>query len=193
MQKNGQKVSALARVTRFLPYHRKRDLLKAFIESQFSYCPLIWMFCSRKMNRKINHIHERALRLVYDDYNSSFEQLLIRDNSVSIHHKNIQRVAIEMYEVVNDISPPIMRDLFVKANPSVTRSTNFFVQTHTNTVFKGENSLRVFGPIVWDKMLPSNLKTCDSLNEFRNAVKTWIPNNCVCRLCRQYITDIGFV
>ena len=89
------------------------------------------------MNRKINHIHERALRLVYDDYNSSFEQLLIRDNSVSIHHKNIQRVAIEMYKVVNDISPPIMRDLFVKANPSVTRSTIFFVQSHTNTIFKG--------------------------------------------------------
>ena len=67
---------ALARVAKFLTFHRKRVLLKAFIESQFSYCPLIWMFCSRKMNRKINYIHERALRLVYDDYESSFDELL---------------------------------------------------------------------------------------------------------------------
>ena len=104
-RKAGQKVSALARVSRFLPFHKKRDLLKAFIESQFSHCPLIWMFCSRKMNRKINHIHERALRMVYDDYNSSFDELLIRDNSVSIHYRNIQKVAIEMYKVVNNISP----------------------------------------------------------------------------------------
>ena len=63
-KKVGQKVSALARVARLLPFHKRRLILKTFIESQFSYCPLVWMFCSRKINRKINYIHERALRLV---------------------------------------------------------------------------------------------------------------------------------
>ena len=58
------KVTALARLDKLLPFYKKRVLLKTFIESQFSY----WMFCSRQMNRKINHIHERALRFVYDDY-----------------------------------------------------------------------------------------------------------------------------
>ena len=110
-----------------------------------------------------------------------------------IHHKNIQKVAIEMYKVVNSISPQIMKELFYKANPSVTRSNNCFVQLHKNTVFKGDNSLSVFGPIVWDQMLPSYLKSCDSLNKFRNAVKNWIPNNCVCRLCKQYVTDLGYI
>ena len=56
------KVSALARMVKILPFDKKRLLLKTFVESQFSYCLLIWMFCSRKMNKKINHIHERALR-----------------------------------------------------------------------------------------------------------------------------------
>ena len=65
--KVGQKVTALARIAKILPFHKKRLILKAFIESQFSHCPLVWMFCSRKMNRRINSIHERALRLVYDD------------------------------------------------------------------------------------------------------------------------------
>ena len=51
------------------------------------------MFHSRKLNRKINHLHERALRLVYDDYTSYFDDLLQKDGSVSIHHRNIQNVA----------------------------------------------------------------------------------------------------
>ena len=59
------------------------------------------MYCSRKMNRKINVLHERALRLVYEDYTASFEDLLSRDKSVIIHHRNIQRVAIEMFKVKN--------------------------------------------------------------------------------------------
>ena len=71
-KKVNQKISALARLVRILPFHKRHLILKTFIESQFSYCPLVWMFCSRTMNRKINHIHERALRLVYQDYTSSF-------------------------------------------------------------------------------------------------------------------------
>ena len=74
-KKVGQKVTALARIVNLLPFHKRRIILKTFIESQFSYCPLVWMFCSREMNMKINHIHESALRLVYFDYKSSFEEL----------------------------------------------------------------------------------------------------------------------
>ena len=57
--------------------------MKAFIESRFSYCPLVWMFCSRKMKKRINFIHERSLQIVYDDYDTTLEDLLKKDNSVS--------------------------------------------------------------------------------------------------------------
>ena len=191
-KKASQKVSALARVAKLLPFHRKRVLLKAFLESQFSYCPLIWMFCSRKMNRKINHIHERALRLVYDDYTSSFKELLLRDNTVSIHHKNIQLVAIEMYKIVNDISPPFMREIFSEKRVYSTRSHSTFIRPKVNTVYKGENSLRAFGPVVWDKMIPVQFKSYTSLSEFKNAIKKWRSDNCVCRLCKNYISRLGF-
>ena len=92
-KKVGQKVSALARIVKILPFHKRKIILKTFIESQFSYCPLVWMFCTREMNQKINHVHERALRLVYNDYQSTFEYLLKKDKSLSIHHRNIHRVA----------------------------------------------------------------------------------------------------
>ena len=63
-KKVSTKVTALARMVKIIPFEKKKLLMNAFIDSQFSYCPLLWMFCSRKINRKINYIHERALRLV---------------------------------------------------------------------------------------------------------------------------------
>ena len=80
-RKVNQKVSALARIVHFLPFSKRYLIMKTFIESQFSYCPLVWMFCSRTMNDKINRIHERALCLVYQDYDSTFEELLCKDKS----------------------------------------------------------------------------------------------------------------
>ena len=61
---------------------KKRIIMKSFIESQFGYCPLIWMFHSRGLNNKINRIHERALRIAYNDTSSLYGELLTKDRSV---------------------------------------------------------------------------------------------------------------
>ena len=83
---------------------RRRALVKAFIESQFMYCPLIWMFYQRSSNTaRINHLHERALKIVHNDNGSTFEGLLKKNNSVSIHHKNIRLLGIELYKVKNKL------------------------------------------------------------------------------------------
>ena len=58
--------------------------MKSFVEDQFGYFPLVWMFHDREINREIIHIHERPLRIVYGDYNSSFKYLPEKDNSVRI-------------------------------------------------------------------------------------------------------------
>ena len=191
--KISQKVYALARIVKLLPFHKKRILLKTFIESQFSYCPLIWMFCSRQMNKKINHIHERALRMVYNDYTTSFDKLLKKDKSVTIHHRNIQYLAIEMFKVINDISPQLVKEIFDKSNVFSARLGNTFARPNVNTVYKGENSLRNFGPIVWNNMIPENLKSCSNLFDFKKAIKSWIPDNCPCRLCKEFIPGLGFI
>lgn len=193
--KVSQKVSALARVVRLIPFDKKIILLKTFIESQFSYCPLIWMYCSRKINRKINHIHERALRLVYNDYTASFGELLIKDGSITIHQRNIQYVATEMYKVINNLSPPIIHELFkISENEGpTTRLGKVFIRPKINTVYKGDNSIRSFGPIVWNNMLPDKFKVCTSLIEFKKSIKSWVPENCPCRLCKKYLTGLGFM
>ena len=70
------------------------------------------MFHSKKMNNRINHLHERALKLVCNDYASTFESLLERDNSLVIHERNLQLFAAEMYKLRNGLTPKIMEDLF---------------------------------------------------------------------------------
>ena len=76
---------------------RRRILMKAFIESQFGYRPLVWMCCNRICNNnRINHLHERVLKIVYNENILSFRDLLQRDQSVSIHHRNILLLGIEL-------------------------------------------------------------------------------------------------
>ena len=67
--------------------------MNSFITSQFGYCPLVWMFHSRELNNRINRIHERSLRIVYNDKQSTFHELLMRDNSVTIHQNNIRKIS----------------------------------------------------------------------------------------------------
>ena len=191
-KKVSAKVTALARMVKIIPLEKKRVLMKAFIESQFSYCPLIWMFCSRKLNKKINYIHERALRLVYNDYTASFTDLLTRDNSVCVHHRNIQKVAIEMFKVKHNLCPDIFQSIFI-TKYSRTKNDATFQRPNVNSVYKGDQCLRTFGPIVWDEMIPKNMKEIGNLNDFKKTISSWVPNNCQCRLCRDYIPNLGFV
>ena len=67
LKKGNQKLHALARISKYLDKDKLRIVMKTFIQSQFNYCPLIWMFHSRIMNNKINKLHERALRIVYNN------------------------------------------------------------------------------------------------------------------------------
>ena len=92
--KASKKLHALGRIATFMSFTKRRTLMKAFIEFQFNYCPLIWMIHSRTMNNKINRIHERALRLFYSDHASSIDELLKRDRSFSIHHRNIESLEL---------------------------------------------------------------------------------------------------
>ena len=86
-------------------------MFKSFVESQFCYAPLVWLFHDRAVERKINRVHERALRCVYKDDISSFANLLAKDGSVSVHQKNIQLLAIEAFKSLNNIGPSFLKDI----------------------------------------------------------------------------------
>ena len=108
-----QKLNALARITPYINIEKQRTIMKSFVTSQFSYCLLIWMFHSTRLNNKINSIRERALRITYQDNMSTFQELLNKDNSISIHHRNLQVLATEMFTIHRGLSPEILRQTFV--------------------------------------------------------------------------------
>ena len=70
--------------------------MREFELKQFGYCVLIWMFHGRGVNNKINHLHERSRCMVYKGNNSSFKDLLKKDNSLTVYRRNIQSLATEM-------------------------------------------------------------------------------------------------
>ena len=94
-KKANRKINALARIAPFININKRRILMNSYFRSQFNYCPLIWMCHSRTNNRKINRLHERCLRIICNDKQSSFLKLLEKDNSVSIHQRNLQILAIK--------------------------------------------------------------------------------------------------
>ena len=91
------KLHVLARISKYMTKDKLRIIMNTFFSSQFACCPLIWMFHNRTLNNKINKLQERALPLFHNDNTSSFYELLQKDNSFTIHHRNIQKLALEMY------------------------------------------------------------------------------------------------
>ena len=80
-KKASQKVSAVARISSLMRFEQRKRIVNLFITSHFSHYPLVWMFHSRRLNNRIDHIHERALKIIYQDYNSSFKELLRKDKT----------------------------------------------------------------------------------------------------------------
>ena len=114
--KKASRKHALDRVTPNRNLSKRKILMNAFSNSQFSYCPIIWICHSRIINKKINRLLEKCLRIIYCNKQSSFEELLEKDSFVSIHERNIQISATEMYKVSRGMSSPQITELFPRRN-----------------------------------------------------------------------------
>ena len=192
-KKASQKLHALTRIAPYMTSDKLRILMKAFIESQFSYCPLVWMFHNRSMNNRINRIHERALRLSYSDYESSFEQLLRKDNSFTIHERNIQRLATEIYKSKNNLAPSFMKEVFCETlNPCNLRNKITLKTSNVKSVYNGTETISFRAPQIWS-LVPENIKQSQSITEFKMEINKWKPEGCTCRLCKIYVKQIGFI
>ena len=143
-QKASNKLYALARISPYMNQNKLRYLMKAFITSQFQYCPLIWMFHSRQLSQKINKIQERALRITYKDTESTFDELLQKDCAVTIHTKKLQILMTEMYKTKNELNPSFMQEVFREnTTPYNLRNNNEFIQPRVRSVSNGTESVRV--------------------------------------------------
>ena len=193
-QKASVKLNALSRILPYMDFNKKRLLINAFFMSQFNYCQLVWMCHNRTKNNKINRLHERCLRLMYNDKMSSFKDLLVKDNTVSIHQRNLRALAIEMYRIRNGLAPEIMAEMFPlreKGRYNL-RNCSDFMFPKVHTVNYGFESISYLGPKIWE-CLPDNIRKAETLTLFKTAIKSWKPDFCPCRLCKRYIQHIGYM
>ena len=192
-KKAGRKLSALTRICKFMSLRRRRVLMKSFIESQFAYCPLVWMCCDKTSDNRINHLHERALRTVYNDNVSTFEKLLEKDNSVTIHVRNLRILATELYKTKENLAAPIMHEIFEQRNIQYNlRSQTDFQLGSVKTVNCGLRALRYLGPKIWN-IVPFEIKNSETLAQFKMKIKSWKPTHCPCNLCQPYFHCLGHI
>ena len=146
------------------------------------------------MEHSINRIHERALCLIYpSDSKLTFKELLNKNKTVSIHQKNLQVLATEIFKAKLNISPEISKELFsFNVRNYNFRSQLTLKRIKINSVYFGSESLSSLAPKIWD-LVPGSFKNENSQERFKNRIKTWTTDKCPCRICKIYTGEVGFI
>ena len=99
------KLHTLQRIRNYLSTEKARLLATAFINGQFYYGPLIWMFAGKTLISKVQKIYLRTMQMVYNTYEKSYNELLILKRDISIHQKHLHCLATEIYQSFNNLNP----------------------------------------------------------------------------------------
>ena len=153
------------------------------------------MCCDKTSDNHINHLHERALRTVYNDNVSTFEKLLEKDNSVTIHVRNLRILATELYKTKENLAAPIMHEIFEQRNIQY----NLHLQTDfqlgsVKTVYYGLRALIHLGRKILN-IIPFEIKNSETLAQFKMKIKSWTPTHahCPCNLCQPYFHCLRYI
>ena len=165
-----QRLGVLNRFRNIMSITLKMTIYKTSILPYVTYCSTVWHFAKSSDLRKIERIQEKAMKIIYCDKSSSYEELLKRANLPTLQNRRIQDIAILMYKVKHGLVPEYISKLFEKPDQHYALRNNDFVVPRYRTVVNGKHSIRYFGPSLWSK-----LRKCDrekpSLNSFRKSVR----------------------
>ena len=187
------KNSTLSKINHYMKQNQKEILLSSFIISQFSYCRLIWMFCSKKSTKKINVVHERSLRIILNDYESPYHLLLEEAHHITFHQRYINYLMIEVYKYLNGHSPDIMNDIFkLRENMYNLRNFHIFQTENPRSLKYGVEAIPYHASQVWQQV-PIDIREAASLVLLKNLIKTWKCEDCPCRSCKIFIQKVVYV
>ena len=185
------KLHALARISKFLNDQQRIILMKSFVISQFYYCPITWMYCQRKSNNLINKIHEMTLRINYNDYTSDFGNLLSRDDSVTIHQRNIQALAIEIHKTLNNLNPIFMKEIFSLNEHKYSTRRQCLNSITPATVPYGLESFGFKASQIWNS-IPNGIQISNQA-EIKEHTKVHGMKLCKCNMCKSYVPNLGYI
>ena len=193
-RKAGQKLHALASVSCYMDTVELQHLMRAFVISHFSYCPLVWMFYDRTMNNRINHVHERALRIAYKDHRNDFGYLLEQSNSVPIHVRNLQLLMTEIFKTKSHLNPPFTKDIFQERNMNYNlRHGNDAQVPKVRTTSFGIETIAYLGSRLYGNYCCKKKNNQTPFLFSKKRIKCWKGGECNCRLCKAYIPQAGFL
>ena len=105
-----RQINYFKQFSKYLKIDRRLSVYKSFIQSNFSYCPVAWLFCGRKNSNKLEKLQERALRIVFNDFPSSYEFLCERANTLPLPFYRLRFLGIEMYKCFKETNPTYLND-----------------------------------------------------------------------------------
>ena len=152
-KKAATQLNVLKRLKSFLGFAEKKVLVQSFVFSNFNYCPLVWFFSSARSMDKIEKIQERALRFLYDDHSSSYEELLGKSEKCTMHVNRLRYLCIVIFKTANQLSPDFMQHIFetrISSRPS--RRPNDLQHYRPKQTKFGSISLRSLGPQIWNSL-----------------------------------------
>ena len=115
------------------------------------------------------------------------------NKKLSIYKETIQKLAVEMYKVKNDLAPIPVQNLFTKVIPREgARRPTDWILPRVRTENYGKETVRYRGPIIWS-LIPDNIKESKSLVSFKDSISNWKPIGCTCRLCKIKVPNFGYV
>ena len=177
--KASNQINVLKRLSKFLNSENRLLIYKSFISSNFSYCPVSWLFCGKQNSSKLEKLQERALRFVFSDLTSSYHELLTRGNLLSLSALRVRFLAIEVYKCVNGLNPPYLNDLFEINDTGYNLRDNCRLkQPKFSTMKYGFRSFRYYGSKLWNT-LPVDIKNSESIYSFKQQISEWCRStNC---------------
>ena len=98
----------MQRIRKFFTIMQAKALASSLVNRQFNYCAIVWKLCSRKSKLRLENIHKRRLRVVYNEYKKNYEDLLAEHDEISIHQKHLQFLATEVFKSANKLNPQLM-------------------------------------------------------------------------------------
>ena len=183
-KKAARQINVLCRLSRYLSTETKLLIYKSFVRSNFSYCPVVWHFCSKSSTDKMEKLQYRALRLVYNDFIISYEDLLKKANMNTLQITTIRKIAIETFKILNNMSPSYILDLVKFKNTNYSfRYQNFAELPRVNTESYGRKSFRYEAAHIWNSF-PNELRTTTDFKEFGRLIRAWEGISCKCSMCK---------
>ena len=172
----------------FLNFEENKTLINNHFYSNYNYCPIVWIFCSANSLNKVESFQNRGLHFLYEDYVSSYQELLRKAGKETMKVNRLRSFCIEIYKLINNISPTYMNEIFMLRKTSIAVRSNYKLNLDVPTINEvsfGGKSLRYYGPKIWNS-LSFHIKSSENLEGFKNIIKNWNGVSWKCKVCQYH-------